>query len=520
MIQYPKQEHVTLPSVEGWGTSMNILKDPPKAVWTRQINKVGSTSQLTMELDGASDRACEYIKVYPRGVNPMVSVSYTNYGTNGGQYNFVSSSGNAKSSTQFSRKKAAVQARLPYPALRDGAFRPPVFRQEDLVPLSRLPRTSTEAWTKPGFPIYAHDLECARPGASKKMRQIVSDRLQTEVAPTRVVDIRNPPQARENYREVHKRKRYVSAVATPAGADRSHHSNSAVSGRIQNPTRYAVPGVRGAPRLVETFIQELDPSRYLSDVSYEDVRTGKSLPTAGGGLETADRQRKYLREVQYKEVRAGRQLAGGDVAVDRQTVRVAENVPRVSVDPRRALRVVQPPVPMTPASHAIQDVVYSDVQASRQAQRTASAQPQSGKNETRDIVTFSAEPRVSLAGARQARIRPPTDLARVLPPHSAGARPTSTATAKRQSETVALRELRPNRPAASAVAPAGTNVGGDFYAVTARKKGIKQTLSIGASFDGKATIPVVSAERRGTADRDGRKQDTISSARNAAAGRV
>ncbi len=31
---------VTLPSVESWGSNMNILKDPPKSITTRKIDKV------------------------------------------------------------------------------------------------------------------------------------------------------------------------------------------------------------------------------------------------------------------------------------------------------------------------------------------------------------------------------------------------------------------------------------------------------------------------------------------------
>ena len=47
MIQYPKNEHITLPSVEGWGTNLNILRDPPKAVWTRRRDKVSDTQDIT-----------------------------------------------------------------------------------------------------------------------------------------------------------------------------------------------------------------------------------------------------------------------------------------------------------------------------------------------------------------------------------------------------------------------------------------------------------------------------------------
>ena len=37
---------VTLPSVETWGTNMNILRDPPKSIYTRKIDKVDSTQEV------------------------------------------------------------------------------------------------------------------------------------------------------------------------------------------------------------------------------------------------------------------------------------------------------------------------------------------------------------------------------------------------------------------------------------------------------------------------------------------
>ena len=75
----------TLPSVEAWGTNMNIIRDPPKSIMTRRKDKVGDDVYLSMTLDEASDRNCEAIQTYARGVNPFAEVSYSNYGNNGGQ---------------------------------------------------------------------------------------------------------------------------------------------------------------------------------------------------------------------------------------------------------------------------------------------------------------------------------------------------------------------------------------------------------------------------------------------------
>jgi hypothetical protein len=139
MIQYSKNEHVTLPSVESWGTNNNILRDPPKSITTRRIDKVFQNTDITNLVDDSGDRICDGINVYARGVNPFVSVSYDNNSNNAGI------SGNA---TSFSNR---VQARLPYPAFEGGAFRPPILTQRDLLPLSRLPRAWFGTMSTPGF---------------------------------------------------------------------------------------------------------------------------------------------------------------------------------------------------------------------------------------------------------------------------------------------------------------------------------------------------------------------------------
>jgi hypothetical protein len=132
IVNYGK---VTLPSVDSWGTNMNIMKDPPKSVHTRKIDKVGQTSAISSMIDESGDRMCEAINYYARGQNPMVAVSYGQ-----GQHKSNNISGG--------------EAFLPYRIIRDGAFRPPVWRQEDLLPLSRMPRVWTDVNTQPYKPIF------------------------------------------------------------------------------------------------------------------------------------------------------------------------------------------------------------------------------------------------------------------------------------------------------------------------------------------------------------------------------
>jgi hypothetical protein len=121
---------VSLPSVESWGTNNNILKDPPRSITTRRIDKVSENSFFTQELQDSSDRIAEAISAYPRGINPMVGVSYGN-----------SNAGNLSGQALLYRGQ---QAKLPYRVMNAGAFRPPVLTPVDLLPLSRMPRNTTK----------------------------------------------------------------------------------------------------------------------------------------------------------------------------------------------------------------------------------------------------------------------------------------------------------------------------------------------------------------------------------------
>lgn len=131
----------TLPSVEMWNTNMNILHDPVAGKYTRRIDKVGQTQSILLAQDDSGDRIAEMINVYARGVNPMVSVSYDNYGNNGG--------------AKGEMRNQAVK--LIY---RPEVFRPPVIRPEDLMPLSRQPRNWFYALTNPELPNVINQMSC------------------------------------------------------------------------------------------------------------------------------------------------------------------------------------------------------------------------------------------------------------------------------------------------------------------------------------------------------------------------
>ena len=209
MIQYPKNTHVTLPSVEGGFGTLNILRDPPKSIHTRFIPKVGETSKITEWIDSADggDRICEGINVYARGVNPMVSVSYSNYGTNGGQMRYR---GGMQGTDQNPLSSGSGQSYLPYRVMREGAFRPPIIPPQELLPLSRLPRANTVQQTNPGSSMtrVVNSMNC------QKDMKAIRDQLLQVCAPSRAIfNIQTP--SSKPYREIkHHIADRVQSVAT------------------------------------------------------------------------------------------------------------------------------------------------------------------------------------------------------------------------------------------------------------------------------------------------------------------
>jgi hypothetical protein len=168
----------TLPSVDNWYNNTNILKDPPKSIHTRKIDKVGETSSITTMIDESGTRSCEYINQYARGVNPFVSVDYGNNGNNGGQR------------TNGIQIGGQQQAKLPYRILQNGQFRPPILRQENLYPLSRLPRVWTNALTNPAYPNFAKKIKNCKD--DDIMKEVRNKTLKVCVRPNAVFKLEKP----------------------------------------------------------------------------------------------------------------------------------------------------------------------------------------------------------------------------------------------------------------------------------------------------------------------------------------
>ena len=163
------KERGSVGSAESWGTNNNIIKDPPKSITTRRIDKVNADGSLNEMYYHSGDRFAEAINVFARGVNPMVSVEY----------------GNRNGSS------VGAPGKMPYRIMDSGAFRPPQLRQEQLLPLSRLPRNVTFASSSKGFVDYVKSNRCEAAKKPEQFRQI-KEGVKGFVTPTKSVSIQTP----------------------------------------------------------------------------------------------------------------------------------------------------------------------------------------------------------------------------------------------------------------------------------------------------------------------------------------
>ena len=243
---------------------MNILRDPPKSVQTRRIDKVGETSSITEMLDESGNRACEAISYYARGVNNMVSVSYGNQGNNGGQ---------ALNRMSANPSNQGKQAFLPYTVMKDGVFRPPVMRQEQLMPLSRQPRIWTEAFTNKAFPDFSKKmLTC---GKAEDMRQVKNDLLKVCVRPNAVYKIERPVQETYDIKRNIQNPVFVSATSGIRTMDRTTQNVQKPTKEIDYNNLHADARTNlGSVRHVDN--NNFDTNPYLQDTLHSDVRANGS----------------------------------------------------------------------------------------------------------------------------------------------------------------------------------------------------------------------------------------------------
>src|SRR5574343_236208 len=235
---------VTLPSVELWNGNFNIVKNPPSGIHTRRITKVGENNDLLDMNDDSGSRINEAINVYARGNNPMVSVQYSNHGNTGSGLMGVSGGSGGESGGIFSTGGGGM---LPYRIMNEGAFRPPILRQEDLLPLSRLPRSCTSI-------------------TSKRCRVDQTKRIEPDVV--------------EYFREVHKNPLKVSVSSKRSRVDQTKKIDPDTFELLQvhkNPLKVSVSSKRS--RVDQT--KKIDPDTFeLLQVHKNPLKTSLQAQTS------------------------------------------------------------------------------------------------------------------------------------------------------------------------------------------------------------------------------------------------
>ena len=113
---------------EDWLSNKHVAKEPNRAVFTRQKDQFFENSRFVQAFNDSGSRISEDILPYARGINPLVSVSYSN--------------------------SDGSPVKLPNKILENGAFRPPIRKIEEIVPLSRLPIGNYSIHTSPSIKVY------------------------------------------------------------------------------------------------------------------------------------------------------------------------------------------------------------------------------------------------------------------------------------------------------------------------------------------------------------------------------
>ncbi len=262
---------VTLPSVDSWNYDLAVLRDPPKSIHTRKIDKPGQTSDITQMIQDSGDRACEAILVYARGVNPMVGVSYDNYGNNGGQ-----KSGNvSQQGLNIGGNKAAY---LPYRIMNGGAFRPPVRDQRELLPLSRQPRVWTQSFTQPGFTDFSKKMFCTtETGDEFRMIKKPEQVLKGNIRPTAVYKLETPIVENYEVKYVLKNPVQVPGFSGIQPKAKFNGENGDVYAQIvENPLKPNVNINMTGDRVKDIDLSNFNTDKYTQNVIHNDVSAKKT----------------------------------------------------------------------------------------------------------------------------------------------------------------------------------------------------------------------------------------------------
>jgi hypothetical protein len=305
-IQYPKLEHATLPSVEGFNGSLNILRDPPKSIFTKRIDKVGENNNINDIVDISGDRVNECILTYARGVNPMVSVSYNNNSNNAGS--FTNQNNGYGNNINQGHHQGNSQAYLPYRIADKGAFRPPIRSQRDLLPLSRQPRAWFQALTNPGYIDYTKNKYL--PTKFRMIRDIL--KTENEIKPNNSVKIEKP---------------ILNNMKMQNAINEKHINIEAFSGKrtldYSNYTRENVDLYKGIQENYEQVNAitnkkqnishdlsniKIDENRYITEKEYYESNANPNLQNIQGLDGMSIDENRYISEKEYYESNANPNL--------------------------------------------------------------------------------------------------------------------------------------------------------------------------------------------------------------------
>lgn len=310
---------VSLPSNDNWGTNMNILRDPPKSIMTRRRDKVGETSSLTEMVDGSGDRVCEAINQYARGVNPFVSVSYSNNSNNGGQ---------RSSGLTVRSGGGGGEAYLPYRIMNGGAFRPPALTQAQLMPLSRQPRAWTTAQTQPGFVDFSKKMRTC--GTAEDTKEVRNSTLKVCARPTAVYKIEKPIEEPFEIKYVIQNPIKITKSSGVRTMDLTTQNVKKPVGGIDNQNLHAF-GRTNLQDIKHIDNNNMETKRYLQDFhnAYGQTNLNENRHVDNNNMETERYLQEFHNAYGQTNLNENRHVDNNNMETDRYT-QEHQNIPVVS----------------------------------------------------------------------------------------------------------------------------------------------------------------------------------------------
>ena len=181
--------------------------------------------------------------------------------------------------------------------MKDGAFRPPTRTQDQLLPLSRLPRVNTESFTQPGFVDYSKRLNCS----DGVYRQIKKDTIKACIRPTATYKINHQIKEPFEVKYVIKNPVKFDSMAGFSGT----RTRDLTIQDVKKPTRGLNDNLLNtnaySNKSGKTMINgeiDMNTDRYIQDLLYGNVQVNPSGKTMIDGEIDMSTDR-YIQDVLY-----------------------------------------------------------------------------------------------------------------------------------------------------------------------------------------------------------------------------